>query len=106
MNNPTSQQIKAAFIAAAEAEEAIAASKKHLAHLFDLSEQAEAARWVVDNVARAIPPDADAQDVIYERLHKSQVDLAEAVRAGSLVDARSALTIAHVKTEEAFLAVK
>lgn len=97
-----SNQIKEAFIKVAEAEEAVREAKTHLANLYAKSEEAINARWVVDNCKHLAPSD-DAVDVVYARLAKAEEDLTDALRYGSLVNARRAIEKCYKANEQAFV---
>ena len=97
-----SNQIKEAFIKVAEAEQAVLVAKKELADLYAKSEEAVNARWVVENCKHLAPSD-DAVDVVYARLNKAEEELTEALRHGSLVNARTAIAKSYKCNEEAFV---
>ena len=100
-----SNQIREAFIKVAEAEEAVREAKSELANLYAKSEEAVNARWVVDNCKHLAPSD-DAVDVVYARLSKAEEDLTDALRFGSLVNARKAIEACHKANEQAFVMLR
>jgi hypothetical protein len=97
-----SNQIREAFIKVAEAEQAVLQAKKELADLYAKSEEAVNARWVVENCKHLAPSD-DAIDVIYARLNDAEEKLTDALRHGSLVNARKAIEKCYKANEEAFV---
>ena len=100
-----SNQIKEAFIKVAEAEDAVREAKAELANLYAKSEEAVNARWVVDNCKHLAPSD-DTVDVVYARLSKAEEDLTDALRYGSLVNARRAIEACHRANEQAFVMLR
>lgn len=97
-----SNQIREAFVKVAEAEEAVRVAKQELSDLYAKVEEASNARWVVDNCKHLAPSD-DAVDVHYARLNNAEEKLTDALRHGSLVNARKAIEKCYKANEEAFV---
>jgi hypothetical protein len=97
----TSAQIKEAYIAVAQAAESAELAKKALQNLYAITEEADNARWALENANKFAPSD-DQQDVLFARLTKAEMDLTEALRTGSLAHAKVHIEASHQHNEVAW----
>lgn len=107
MNNPSTSQIKEAFLQAALAEDEAKQAKQSLIVLHYLSEEVDNATFLVENMGRIAPPSEDAHDVLFQRLQKAKADLARVIREeGVLGEVKKGLERTYVATESAFHILK
>jgi hypothetical protein len=107
MNNPSTSQIKEAFVQAALAEDEAKQVKENLIRLHYLSEEVDNATFLVENMGRIAEPSADAHDVLFQRLTKAKEDLARVIREdGMLGEVKKGLERTYVASESAFHILK
>jgi hypothetical protein len=107
MNNPSTSQIKEAFLQAAMAEDEAKQVKARLIRLHYLSEEVDNATFLVENIGRIAEPSADAHDVLFQRLNKAKEELAQVLRQDGVLDeVKKGLERTYVATESAFHILK